>query len=217
MIIKIGKAPDNDYVVNDPHVSRHHALLTRDDQGHLLLKDVGSTNGTFVNDIQIVSKRVTQTEKVRLGDQFQLNLSEVLRSRNDYSEEFAALKKVYEDYEQAKIKIQSTNQFKTRILQSLPFALPGVLGVVIGFLGKGSPELFAISLLITICAPSIGIYMGAKQASKIPEQLQKIADQFKIDYVCPKCGTFLGEIPWESLKNRRNCAMPSCKAKWIKD
>ncbi|WP_320981523.1 FHA domain-containing protein, partial [Parabacteroides goldsteinii] len=25
MKIKIGKAEDNDFIVNDPHVSRHHA------------------------------------------------------------------------------------------------------------------------------------------------------------------------------------------------
>jgi hypothetical protein len=65
------------------------------------------------------------------------NLSEVLKYNNDYSDEFAALKKVYDDYIQAKVKIQSSNQFKTRLFQSLPFALPGIVGVVIGFLGKG--------------------------------------------------------------------------------
>ena len=196
MIIKIGKAKDNDFIANDPHVSRHHARLIREDGGNLLLEDTGSTNGTFVNGAQIVK---------------------VLKYNNDYSDEFAALKKVYDDYIQAKVKIQSSNQFKTRLFQSLPFALPGIVGVVIGFLGKGSPELFGISLLITICAPTVGIYLGAKQSAKIPQQLQDIANQFKIDYVCPKCGTFLGEIPWESLKNRKQCPVSSCKAKWVRE
>lgn len=217
MIIKIGKSEDNDFIVNDAHVSRHHAQLKREDDGGLLLEDIGSTNGTFVNDVQIVRKRVTPTDKVRLGDHYELNLSEVLKFNNDYSEEFLKLKKVYEDYIQAKVKIQSSNQFKTRLLQSLPFALPGVLGVVVGFLGKGSTELFTVSMLITICAPTIGIYLGAKQAAKIPQQLQEIANQFKINYVCPKCGTFLGEIPWESLRNRKQCPVSSCKAKWVED
>ena len=126
-----------------------------------------------------------------------------MKSNNDYSEEFAALKQVYDNYIQAKVKIQSSNQFKTRLFQSLPFALPGVVGVVIGFLGKGSPELFGLSLFITICAPTVGIYLGAKQSAKIPQLLQDLTNQFKIDYVCPKCGTFLGEIPWESLRNRK--------------
>lgn len=217
MKIRIGKAEDNDFIVNDPHVSRHHACLIREDHGCWLLEDLGSTNGTFVNGAQIVRKRVSPTDQIILGTEYILNLSDTLKSNNDYSEEFALLKDVYNNYVQAKVKIQSANQFKTRLFQSLPFALPGIIGVVIGFMGKGSPELFGLSLFITVFAPTVGIYMGAKQASKAPQQLQDIANQFKIDYVCPKCGTFLGEIPWESLRNRKQCPVSSCKAKWVSE
>lgn len=217
MIIKIGKAEENDFVANDPHVSRYHARLTRGEEGEWLLEDMGSTNGTFVNGSQISKKRVTPADTIRLGDSYALRLPEVLKRTNDYSEEFATLKSVYDNYIQAKVQIQSSNQFKTRLFQSLPFALPGIIGVMIGFLGKGSPELFGVSLFITICAPTIGIYLGAKQSAKIPRQLHDIANQFKIDYVCPKCGTFLGEIPWESLRNRKQCPVSSCKAKWVSE
>ena len=216
-MITIGKANDNEYVVNDPSVSRHHAQLTYEEEGHWILEDLGSTNGTFVNGIQIARKQVTSKDVIKLGDSYVFNLAEVLKANNDYSEEFAALKQVYDNYIQAKIKIQSSNQFKTRLLQSFPFALPGIIGVLIGFSGKGSPALFAISLFITICAPTVGIYWGAKQSAKIPKLLQDLTNQFKIDYVCPKCGTFLGEIPWESLRNRKHCPVSSCKAKWVSE
>lgn len=217
MILKIGKADDNDFVVNDPHVSRHHACLIREESGCWLLEDIGSTNGTYVNGSQVVKKRVTPTDEIKLGNNYIIKVADILKSNNDYSEEFATLKNVYDNYVQAKVKIQSSNQFKTRLFQSLPFALPGIVGVVIGFLGKGSPELFGLSLLITICAPTIGIYLGAKQSAKIPHQLQEIANQFKIDYVCPKCGTFLGEIPWESLRNKKQCPLSTCQAKWMNE
>lgn len=213
-MIRIGKSEDNDFVVNDVYVSKHHAKLIHSQDGLWILEDLDSTNGTFVNDCQIHRKYVTFSDSIRLGNSYVLNLSEVLKYNNDYSEEFAKLKYIYNDYIKAKIQIQSSNQFKTRLFQSLPFALPGIVGVTIGFLGKGSPEMFAISLMITICAPTIGIYLGAKQSAKIPEQLQNLANQFKIDYVCPKCGTFLGEIPWESLKNKKQCPVSSCRAKW---
>lgn len=216
MILKIGKADDNDFVVNEPQVSRYHVHLVREGE-YWLLEDVGSTNGTFVNGSQIVKKRVLFTDDIKLGSNYQLNLSEVLKYNNDYSEEFAALRKIYDNYVESKVKIQSSNQFKTRLMQSLPFALPGIVGVMIGFWGKGSPEFLGISLLITICAPTIGIYLGAKQSAKTPQQLQDITNQFKIDYVCPKCGTFLGEIPWESLKNKKQCPISSCKAKWVNE
>ncbi len=218
MAINIGKAEDNDFVVDDPYVSRHHARLTNEgDQDQWLLVDLDSSNGTFVNGTQIMKKYVTLKDEIRLGNSYLLNLSEALKSNNDYSKEFADLKQVYDKYIEAKVKIQSSNQFKIRIFQSLPFALPGIVGVIIGFLGKGSHELFMVSLFIAICAPTIGIYLGAKQSAKVPQLLQDLANQFKIDYVCPKCGTFLGEIPWESLRKRKQCPVSSCKAKWVKE
>ena len=217
MIITIGKANDNVYVADDSQVSRHHARLVSEPDGSWLLEDLDSTNGTFVNEAQIARKLISKSDQIRLGEHFTLTLSDLLKAGNDYSEEFAKLKTVYDHYIQEKVRIQSSNQFKTRLMQSLPFALPGVIGVVVGFLGKGSPTLFGLSLLITIVAPTVGIYLGAKQAAKIPMQLQALANQFKIDYVCPKCGTFLGEIPWESLLNRKQCPVSSCKAKWARD
>lgn len=215
MIIRLGKATDNEVVADHPHVSRHHARLTRDQEGRLLLEDLGSTNGTFVNDAQVLRKYVVPTDRVRLGDASEWLVSEILKYNNDYSAEFELLKRVYNDYVDAKVKIQSANQFKTRLLQSLPFAIPGIVGVIVGFLGKGSMTWFSVSLLITVCAPMIGIYLGAKQSARTPAQLQALANQFKIDYVCPKCGTFLGEVPWESLRNRKQC--PACKAKWVSE
>lgn len=216
MIIKIGKAIDNDFVINDPHVSRYHAKLIHNEEGWLL-EDLSSTNGTFVNGSQIVRKYVTPGDKITLGDSYELNLSEVQKFNNDYSEEFDKLKGVYENYTQAKVKIQSSNQFKTRLIQTLPFVIPGIIGVIVGFLGKESMALLVLSLIITICAPTIGIYLAAKQSAKIPILLQDLTNQFKIDYVCPKCGTFLGEVPWESLRNRKQCPVSSCKAKWMSE
>lgn len=213
--IRIGKALDNNYRLDDPHVSRHHALLSKDDEGTMYIEDLGSTNGTFVNDVQIVRKKITLSDRIRLGDYALLPIQEVFNAQNDYSSEFDKLKCVYDSYIKEKIKIQSQNQFKIRVLQSFPFALIGIAGILIGFVGKGNHHLFIISLLVTICAPVIGIYLGARQAAKTPGKLQELANQFKINYVCPKCGTFLGEIPWESLKNKKGCSVPTCKAKWV--
>lgn len=35
-------------VVDDPWVSGFHAMLTKDDAGRLLIEDMGSTNGTWI-------------------------------------------------------------------------------------------------------------------------------------------------------------------------
>ena len=94
MIIRIGKANDNDFVVNDVHVSRYHARLIRDENGRLFIEDTDSANGTYVNGDRVIKKRVTPSDVIMLGDHYVLEIQAVLKSDNDYSEEFAALKPV---------------------------------------------------------------------------------------------------------------------------
>lgn len=45
----IGRTAKNDIVIDDPHVSAHHAEL-RFERGHWWLRDLGSKNGTWLND-----------------------------------------------------------------------------------------------------------------------------------------------------------------------
>jgi len=215
MNITIGRAEDNTFVINDPEVSRYHAVLMSGEGGGLVLQDLLTTNGTLVGDNRIVMKKVAPDDVITFGINYTISLSELLHSVNDYSDDFARLKKMYDNYVKEKIRIQSKNQFKTRIFQTLPFAVIGVFGILMGVLRYSeNTALFVVSLVLAICAPVSGIYLGARQAAKIPALLQNLANQFKIDYVCPKCGLFLGEIPWESLHNKKHC--PSCKAKWVR-
>ena len=216
MNITIGRAEDNIFVINDPEVSRYHAVLIRGELNELILQDLLTTNGTFVNDKQVIVKKVILSDKITFGTSYSINLSELLHELNEYGEDFMQLKNVYDNYVKDKIRIQSKNQFKTRLFQTLPFAVIGVFGILMTVLGHGNKPLFIVSFVLAVCAPTLGIYLGARQAAKIPALLQNLANRFKIDYVCPKCGTFLGEIPWESLHNKKQCPISSCKAKWVR-
>ena len=51
-IVRIGTASDNDFVLADRAVSRHHAEIRLTPQG-LLLRDLGSTNGTYVGSLRV--------------------------------------------------------------------------------------------------------------------------------------------------------------------
>ncbi len=51
-VIRVGKAPENDLVITDDTVSRAHFEIVRDAKGYLL-RDLGSTNGTFLDGAEI--------------------------------------------------------------------------------------------------------------------------------------------------------------------
>ena len=48
-VIRLGRAPDNNFILDAPSVSRHHAVLSYEHGAQPVLTDLGSTNGTFVN------------------------------------------------------------------------------------------------------------------------------------------------------------------------
>jgi hypothetical protein len=47
--LRVGRAYDNDVVVDDPHVAPVHLRIARDAAGGLVAEDLGSLNGLFVN------------------------------------------------------------------------------------------------------------------------------------------------------------------------
>ncbi|MBK8813696.1 MAG: FHA domain-containing protein [Acidobacteria bacterium] len=58
--LRIGRAPDNEIVLDAPGVSRHHAELTYQGGEQPIISDLGSTNGTFVNGDVLRSPRLLQ-------------------------------------------------------------------------------------------------------------------------------------------------------------
>jgi ABC-type multidrug transport system ATPase subunit len=65
--LRIGREPDNDLVVSDLGVSRHHAELRKAGDGRYRILDLGSHNGTFVNGDQINSATLTERDIVSIG------------------------------------------------------------------------------------------------------------------------------------------------------
>lgn len=76
----LGRHPDNDIQIDDLSVSGHHARLVRSPNRYLpgvidyFIEDLGSTNGTFVNDRRVEGRHPLQPNDVlRLAwNQFKL-------------------------------------------------------------------------------------------------------------------------------------------------
>jgi DNA-binding SARP family transcriptional activator len=66
---RIGRSPDNDIVLSDAKVSRHHAVIT-DDGRTFLITDLGSANGVRVLGQRIdPSTELREGDRIRIGDQ----------------------------------------------------------------------------------------------------------------------------------------------------
>jgi hypothetical protein len=63
----LGRARDVDFVIDNPDVSRRHAVLSWSN-GDIVLEDLGSTNGTMVNGYPISSTVVGPGDVVVIGD-----------------------------------------------------------------------------------------------------------------------------------------------------
>lgn len=64
----VGRDTDVDFVVPRSSVSRQHSRLSRDEQGMWWLEDMGSTNGTFVNERRVQRVRLSEGDLLRFGD-----------------------------------------------------------------------------------------------------------------------------------------------------
>jgi pSer/pThr/pTyr-binding forkhead associated (FHA) protein len=66
-VTRLGRALDNDVVINHASVSRHHAEIEGNGRGYRV-RDLGSQNGTFVDGSPVSEAAVGDGAKVKFGD-----------------------------------------------------------------------------------------------------------------------------------------------------
>ena len=65
--LRIGRTSDNDLVLSDLTVSRHHAELRKAPTGRYEIVDLSSHNGTFVNGQKVASATLTENDIIGIG------------------------------------------------------------------------------------------------------------------------------------------------------
>lgn len=64
----VGRVSENDIVVPRDAVSRRHARIAQSEEMGWYIEDLGSTNGSFVNDVRVHKKSLADGDQVRIGD-----------------------------------------------------------------------------------------------------------------------------------------------------
>ncbi|MCI0391165.1 MAG: FHA domain-containing protein [Acidobacteria bacterium] len=84
-LLRLGRAPDNEIVLDAPGVSRYHATLDYQGAQQPTITDLGSTNGTFINGEQLTEPRqLTAQDLIFIGG-FVLRIEGRQIKRNDVS------------------------------------------------------------------------------------------------------------------------------------
>lgn len=200
---KIGRNDDNDIKIKRPEISGHHCTITIISEHVIVLEDNQSTNGTFVNGVRIKRSLITPQDevilaklKVKFDKIFEKQISKPTPTKptenqtqsTDYCAEFEELKTIYETYRAAKVAAMGSGTLKQKGIQA------------------------ALSFI-----PFVGSALGILASSTVnpQEKLFALSEEFKINYICPKCKRFLGDLPWQNLANQKKCV--ACKAVWVKE
>ena len=83
-VLSIGRGPGVDIAVEENSLSRQHATLSYG-EGTFRVRDLGSTNGTFVNGSQVESAELKHGDRLELGQcAFQLVIEARKKSSKAY-------------------------------------------------------------------------------------------------------------------------------------
>jgi len=79
-VIRVGRKADNDLVLDDSAVSGHHALVVDLGPGRLLVQDLRSTNGTYIDGVRVHCQEVGEGSIVSFGKSFFIATADGLES-----------------------------------------------------------------------------------------------------------------------------------------
>lgn len=83
-ILTVGRSEENDIILNDRKVSRKHAIFKLDGQ-RILIEDLGSSNGTYVN-----GNKISETHPLNPGDSISIGVNKLRLVETNPLMDFAA-------------------------------------------------------------------------------------------------------------------------------
>jgi pSer/pThr/pTyr-binding forkhead associated (FHA) protein len=175
--VTIGRTANNDLVIKDPSISRHHALIVYKDF-RFIVKDLDSSNGTRLNGVLIKQKVLATGDVVRFGNvELLFDLSDVTTAKSkskqrglqaqttDPSMDETDKKQVVDD---ASLLIKSAGM-RSHGRESAGSKRPAVQGGIVARFSvwyRGLSKRVQFLLVVTSCIMIAGVLLKAVQGSK---------------------------------------------------
>ncbi|MCX7765551.1 MAG: FHA domain-containing protein [Candidatus Sumerlaeia bacterium] len=110
-ILNIGRARDNDIVIENLAVSRNHARIRRIN-GKYILTDLNSANGTFVNGVRITKTEILHNDVISIGKHNLIFINRPLSDEEIISDAFGADRTLIVDRAPAAVLVVTTGKQK---------------------------------------------------------------------------------------------------------
>lgn len=214
---QVGRAAENDILLEAKTVGRHHARLTQLAPNNFLLEDLDSKHGTWVNGVRVARKLVAAGDRIRFAEtEYALTALLTLarpaqRAKQnplDYTSEFSALKIVYEQYP----VLRKNCQNRDKLIRTASVVLSSVVGVS-AMLTSGP---VGLPLLQVLSGAGLGVLIPALSSTLLStdEKIELLDKEYRNQYRCPNpdCQDPFGNREWEQLARQKSC--PRCKAIW---
>lgn len=193
-------------------VSRRHCSMTVDDSGRMVVENLNEENETFVNGRSVESKAVTDGDRIELGNGRYVLDWKTVRSIVPVVADIRPLKKIWDEYSERRLE-QQIKERKFGTLRSATGLITMVAIALSLFTGRDSTIyliLYGAAIVISF-AFTVKAY---RESANTPRRMQELNDKFQREYVCPKCGHFLGMQAYDVLKQSDAC--PYCRVKFRK-
>jgi pSer/pThr/pTyr-binding forkhead associated (FHA) protein len=224
--LSIGRQTDCGFVINNDRISKRHCQIRMLTPVMIEIEDLGSTNGTFVDDERLEKGKRFQyssSAKVRLAGSVEVDLKKLFPGIVVVKKEPAAAvgrlpngsmappnanspltdaeKKAFDELEEVWKEYQSRGQSANT--SSMGFSIGGsVLGLAAAAFTGMTGGIGGILLMSG--GGLLGRYLGQQQSNKIRNDLT-YEDIFLATYSCPRCKESFQKKPWVTIRDCFKC------------
>lgn len=217
MIFYIGRNTDNNFRIPKSSVSGQHArIIISDDYGNYVIEDLGSTNGTLVNGQPVAKKKLSEKDKIVLGNEeidteklFEQIRSFIHDKRTDFSEEFSGLQSLERNFQKDKDKANKFFKIKSAILRLM------ITVAIMLLAGQFTPREYRIYLMGAIGLIGTVLSTLSMSEDRLRNKIEDLTVEFMSGFSCPKCEMELAGKSWKYWKTKKKC--PRCECIWVKE
>ena len=191
-----------------------HCKLTIDERGIITVTNLKSSNKTFVNNIEIVTKRIDENDTIGLGGgKFPVAVKSIIDALVPDAVEKSPLEETRKRFETSLRRVTIQARTKKAVCNtSILIAILAWTCTIVFKKAEIGEGYYITSLAVTIIAAIAVIvkHAGMYKMSHIEER-NRVITEYLTHYTCPHCGRFLGDITAEQINKTNSC--PACNNK----